>query len=114
MNNFIQKGDTLTLVAPYNIASGDGMLVGKIFAVAMMSALQGAEVEGCRTGVYALKKKAAQAWTQGIPVYWDDTNKQCDTTSTVGIQIGFAANTASNPSDTGDVVLMGGTTVAAS
>lgn len=112
MNNFIQKGDTLTLAAPYSVASGEGMLVGKIFAVAMMSALQGTQVEGCRTGVYTLKKTSAQAWTQGIPVYWDDTNKRCDTTSTLGIQIGFAANTASNPSDTGDVVLMGGTTVA--
>ena len=34
MKNFVQPGSTITLTAPYAVASGDGLLVGAIFGVA--------------------------------------------------------------------------------
>jgi predicted RecA/RadA family phage recombinase len=34
MKNFVQPGNTITLTAPYAVASGDGLLVGYIFGVA--------------------------------------------------------------------------------
>jgi predicted RecA/RadA family phage recombinase len=105
MNNYIQCGDTLTLVAPYNVASGAGFLVGAIFAVAARTVLAGNPVEGVREGVFTLPKTAAQAWAPGDKVYWDDANKRCDSDSTVGLLIGAASEAAANPSDTGVVVL---------
>jgi predicted RecA/RadA family phage recombinase len=105
MNNYIQDGDTLTLVAPYNVASGAGFLVGAIFAVAARTVLAGNQVEGVREGVFTLPKTAAQAWAQGDKIYWDDINKRCDSDSTIGLLIGAASEAAANPSDTGVIVL---------
>lgn len=107
MNNLIQKGKTLSLLAPYAVASGDGMLVGAIFAVATGAALIGAAVEGVTFGVFTLPKTSAQAWTVGQKVYWNDATKKCDTDGTVGQLIGAAAEVAANPTATGSVRLNG-------
>jgi predicted RecA/RadA family phage recombinase len=105
MKNFIQRGDKLTLIAPYAVASGAGFLVGSIFAIAAYDAAIGQEVEGVREGVFTLPKQSTQVWTQGQRVYWDDTNKRVDTTATVGVHIGSAALPAANPSSVGTVVI---------
>ena len=73
VRNYVQKGDTLSLTAPYAIASGAGFKVGSIFAVASGPADSGAAVEGTTVGVFDLAKTSAQAWTQGAAIYWDDT-----------------------------------------
>jgi predicted RecA/RadA family phage recombinase len=110
MKNFIQRGDKLTLIAPYAVASGTGFLVGSIFAIAAYDAAIGQEVEGVREGVFSLPKVSAQAWVQGQRIYWDDTNKRVDSTPTVGIHIGSAALPATNPSSFGTVVMNDNTT----
>lgn len=107
MKNHVQKGDTLTLLAPYAVASGAGFQVGSIFAIAVASAAIGAAVEGQMEGVFTLPKTSAQAWTVGVKVYWDDANKRCDTTSSVGALIGAATAVAANPSSAGNVRLNG-------
>jgi predicted RecA/RadA family phage recombinase len=107
MKNYIQEGDTLTLPAPYAVVSGAGFQVGSIFAVAVASAAAGAPVEGQMEGVFTLPKISAQAWTIGVKVYWDDTNKRCDTTSSVGGLIGAATAVAANPSSSGNVRING-------
>ena len=38
MKNFVQPGNTITLTAPYAVASGDGLLVGYIFGVVRKAA----------------------------------------------------------------------------
>ena len=45
MKNFIQPGNTLTMIAPVDVTSGIGVLVGNIFGVAAFDALAAAEVE---------------------------------------------------------------------
>jgi predicted RecA/RadA family phage recombinase len=107
MKNSIQRGDVLSLVAPYALASGAGFLVGAIFAVASNAAANGELVEGSRTGVYSLAKTSAQAWVTGQRIFWDNVNKRCDTDSTVGLLIGAASALAANPSAVGNVVLNG-------
>lgn len=107
MKNFIQEGKTLTLTAPYQVASGDGLLVGSIFGVAANDAANAAEVEAVTEGVFSLKKTSAQAWTVGALIYWDNTNKECTTTVGTNKLIGTAAAAAVNPSGTGLVRLNG-------
>lgn len=75
MKNFVQRGEVVTLPAPYNVTSGDGMLVGNIFGVATHSALSGAPVETNLVGAVDIKKAASQAWAIGDPIYWDPTGK---------------------------------------
>lgn len=90
MKNFVQPGNTLTLTAPYAVASGDGLLVGSMFGVAAGDAESGATVEAALTGLFDLTKVGSQAWTVGDKVYWDDTNKRCTTVATDNTLIGVA------------------------
>lgn len=107
MKNYVQKGEVLTLVAPYAVVSGGGLLVGSIFAVASGDAANGAPVEGVTCGVFDLPKTSAQAWTVGAKVYWDNTNKVATTTVTSNTLIGVAVADAANPSAIGRVRLNG-------
>lgn len=107
MNNFIQSGNTLTLTAPYDVASGAGFKVGAIFAVAVRTTASGQPVEGQRKGVFELPKTSAQAWEVGQKIYWNDTNKVCTTVATDNLLIGAAAAAAANPSAVGTVLLTG-------
>ncbi len=104
MKNYIQEGDTLELTAPADVKSGDGVLVGKLFGIAAHSAKQGERVNLDREGVYKLPKVAAQAWGEGVLVYWDAGAATTDGTGGK-TKIGYTAAIADNPSDFGDVVL---------
>lgn len=107
MKNFIKEGKTVSLIAPYTVTSGSGLLVGSIFGVASNDAAGGAAVEAVVEGVILLAKTSAQAWTVGALIYWDDTNKVATTTSTSNKLIGVATVAAANPSSTGYVRLNG-------
>lgn len=105
MQNYVQPGKFLTLVAPRALDSGEGFKVGSQFAVATSDSLISVDVEGLTEGVVSLTKLSAQAWTQGEKIYWDDTNHWCTSVSTAGILIGVATEIAANPSATGIVKL---------
>ena len=107
MKNFILKGETITLTAPYTVSSSGGLLVGSIFGVASNDATSGNDVETVTTGVFLIAKTSAQAWTQGVLIYWDDTNKVCTSTASTNKLVGVATAAAANPSATGYVRLNG-------
>jgi len=113
MKSFIQEGDILSVTAPYDVVSGAGALVGSIFGVAGASALSGAAVELKLEGVFDLAKVSAQAWTQGVKIYWDNATKLATTTAAAGANalIGVATQAATNPSATGRVLLVGAFTI---
>ena len=90
MKNYVQPGSTITLAAPYAVASGDGLLVGSIFGVAAGTAANGETVETALVGVYDLKKTASQAWSVGDKVYWDNAAKEVTKTVGSNILIGVA------------------------
>lgn len=105
--NYVQEGKVLDLTAPYDRTTGQGFQVGSLFAVALGTALSGAAIRGQINGVWTLAKTSAQAWTVGQKIYWDNSNKRCDSDSTVGQLIGVATAVAANPSSTGSVRLNG-------
>jgi predicted RecA/RadA family phage recombinase len=89
MKNYIQPGEMVTALAPANVLSGDGVLVGGLFGVAAYDALSGAEVELGTRGVYELPKTTGQAWAAAwAPIYWDNTTKKCTTTAASNLKIG--------------------------
>ncbi|WP_245272254.1 DUF2190 family protein [Xanthobacter sp. 126] len=57
--------------------SGAGVVVGALFGIASTAAPEGAEVELAVVSVFDIAKVSAQAWTQGVKVYWDGTAKNC-------------------------------------
>lgn len=107
MKNYIQDGNSITLPAPYAVTSGGGVLVGKIFGIAVADAASGAPVAIDRGGVFEHAKTSAQAWTVGALIYWDDTAKVFTTAASGNTLVGAAAKAAANPSPTGKVLLDG-------
>lgn len=109
MKNFVQEGDVLTLIAPYDVDAGEGMLVGSLFGIATTDGASGAEVETyIGEGVFDIDKVDAQAWTQGASIYWDNSAKLVTTTSSGNTFVGFAVRAEANPTATGRVRLISG------
>jgi len=107
-SNYIQPGKTLTLTAPYIVASGAGALIGKVFGVALQALAAAASGEFTVEGVWSLAKTSAQTWAVGDVIYWDNVNKRCDNLASAGFtRIGVATAVAANPSSTGEVRLDG-------
>lgn len=96
MKNYVQQGDTLTLTAPYAVNSGDAVLVGKIFAVAVASVASGADGEFVAEGVFDLPALSTDTPAQGAVLYWDNTNKRLTTTATSNTRVGVATVAKAN------------------
>jgi predicted RecA/RadA family phage recombinase len=107
MKNYVQEGDILTLTAPYAVTSGDGFLVGSIFAIASTTAASGATVEGVREGVFSVTALSTDTFTVGAKVYWDNTNKRCTSTASGNTLIGVATVVKASGATTVTVLLDG-------
>lgn len=108
MKNYVQPGDTLTLVAPSGgVESGVPRIIGDLFVVPTVTADDGQPFAAKTTGVYELPKTSAQAWTQCAKVYWDANNGVATTAASGNREIGVAVKAAANPSALGLVRLNG-------
>lgn len=105
MKNAIQEGNVLTLVAPYDVLSGAGVQVGSIFGVAAYDALQTEEIEVSVVEVFEINKKTTDVVTQGLDLYWDDTNKEVTVTASTNLKIGQAILPATSTDTTVQVRL---------
>jgi predicted RecA/RadA family phage recombinase len=90
MKNFVMKGCTITLTAPYAVTSGQALQVGSIVGVAGSDAAISTEVETVLEGVFSLTKATGLAWTQGALIYWDNAARNCTTTVATNKLIGVA------------------------
>lgn len=88
MKSFVQEGGSLSVLAPYDVASGAGFMVGFLFLVAGNTALSGTAVEGMPEGVFTLKAASADTGSVGAKMYWDNSAKQLTTTSAANTLIG--------------------------
>lgn len=88
MKNFVQAGDTISLVAPYAVVSGDGVLVGNLFGVAVADAANAAAVEVVVVGVFDINALSTDTGSVGALMYWDNTNRRTTTTATANELIG--------------------------
>ena len=72
MNNYVQRGDTLTVTAPYALLTGGGCQVGTIFGVTVNTQNLGDSTELVVEGVFDLAKDAS-TFVSGAKVYWDNS-----------------------------------------
>lgn len=101
MNNYVQRGETLTLTPGAAVASGVGYLFGAaLFGVAANDVANGVPGEFRTEGVVTIGKTSALAIAVGDRVFWDATNKVVNKTSTAQQQVGVAVEAAANPSPT--------------
>lgn len=71
MKNFVQSGDVISVIAPYQLTSGQGAKVGALFGIAATDAAAGAPVELAPKGVYDISAVSNEAGNQGAKIYWD-------------------------------------------
>lgn len=90
MKNLVNDGGNVTVPAPYDVASGEGVLVGALFGVAQTAALSGTPVVLELGGTYDLAKAGSQAWALGAQIYWDAAARLCTTSDTGNTAIGKA------------------------
>lgn len=108
MNNFIQHGDMVTIVAAAAVTSGQLVRANSLVGVASTDAAIGAEVEVKTSGVFDLPKTSAQAWQVGQPVYAIAASGLLTNVAGTGnYLVGVAVADAANPSATGRVRLNG-------
>lgn len=106
MRNYIAYGYTVTIAAPTGgVVSGEGVMVGRLFGVALSDAAAGQEVALQTRGVVRLPKTSALAIAVGDRLFWDAANKVVNKTSASQVCIGVAVSAAANPSATVDVLL---------
>jgi predicted RecA/RadA family phage recombinase len=81
MQNYVQKGNTLTVAAPNALTSGQGCQVGNIFGVATNNQGIGDSTELVVEGVFDLAKDTS-TFNSGDKVFWNNTT-QLATSSTL-------------------------------
>ena len=89
MKNFIQPGNTITVVSPAIISSGDGVLIQNLFGVAAYDAIKKDPLELLLEGVFFLPK-AGIPIAQGARVYWDNNLAHVTTVAQGNTLIGVA------------------------
>lgn len=107
MKNFVMKGQTVTLTAPYAVTSGQALQVGSIVGVAGSDAPISTEVETVLDGVFALTKATGVAWTQGLILYWDNAARNVTTVVATNKCIGVAMQAQLAGDTVGNVRLNG-------
>jgi len=105
MKNFIQKGLTLTLLAAAAVQSGEAMLVGKIFGVAVNNVAAGETGEFETEGVFELPALGTDVAALGAILYWDDANKRLTTTAAGNTRVGVAVEAKANGAATAIIKL---------
>lgn len=101
MQNYVESGDNLTLAAPSGgVVSGTPYLIGTLFGVAATTAAQGDDFVLKTMGVFDLPKTSALAISVGDALYWDNTAKELNKTSSGNTLVGKAVAGAANPSAT--------------
>jgi predicted RecA/RadA family phage recombinase len=105
--NFIGPGRSLNLTAPYQRNSGEGALIGTIFAVSLGIVANAAKGDFAFEGVWDITKTAAQTFAEGALVYWDNTAKSVTSVNTGNTRIGVAAAAAAGGDATARVRLNG-------
>jgi predicted RecA/RadA family phage recombinase len=112
--NFIQEGRILPFAAPAGgVVSGQGFMVGGLFAVAQYTAAATLTVEGAVTGVWSLPKTATKTFAAGAPVYWDNAAMSVTSVTTGNFCIGVATLAAAS-GDANATVRLNGIGVTAS
>lgn len=92
--NFVQPGDTITIPAPAAVLSGAPVIAGDIKGIAQGDAAVGAPVDVTTSGVWALPKVAANAFSLGGKVYWNATDGLATSTASGNTLLGVAVEAA--------------------
>lgn len=106
MKNYIGKGDSIYIIAPFNVVSGQPLKIGNIFGFIGAPANSGDKVALHVVGEYGVTKVTTEVWAIGDLIYFDNDLKNFSKTNVSGgVKVGVATEVALNPSTTGKIRL---------
>lgn len=100
MQNYIESGENLEFTAAAAVTAGHPVSIGFINGVSKGTLAIGEVGVMMTSGVFKFTKQAPLAITAGAKVYWDNTNKYINATSSGNQYIGIAAITAASADTT--------------
>jgi len=103
MKNFVEKGETITVTAAADIASGAIVSIGDIAGVAAGKYATGETAVVNLNGVYEVPKVTADVIAQGVKLYV--VAGQAGVTATGNVFLGYAHNSAAGVAGTINVLL---------
>lgn len=110
MKNHVQPGRMMDFTAPSGgVVSGTPLLIGALIVIPAATAAQGDRFAGATEGVFdvpAATHATTQAWTEGLLLYWDDTNKVFTITSSGNTKKAIAAEAKASTAAIGRVKLI--------
>ena len=89
--NYIQPGRIIDTVCPAAVASGAVMIVGSGIRVALTAGAAAATIAASAEGVFSLAANPAEAWVDGIHLYWDGDNNWLTAVAGAFVYAGCAA-----------------------
>lgn len=105
MKNYTGSGDIVEVTAPANVVSGQPVLVGLIFGIAVRAASSGQVVPIQITGRVRVNKDTNLVISQGDRVFWDAANAWVDKTAAAQVPVGRALETTINTTPTIEILL---------
>jgi predicted RecA/RadA family phage recombinase len=112
MKNYVQPGDVISAVAPYQRNAGEASILGgSLFGVAVDTVASGSTGVFALNGVYDITKNtgAGESYTLGQRLFWDNTNKRITSTSTSNVAVGLCVVAAATGDATARIKLAGST-----
>lgn len=105
MNNWLKDALTVDVIAPAGgVASSEVLISGGIKGVTATAEGAGNKVAVLTEAVFSLPKATSHAWTEGMPLFWDQANAKA-TPLPVGPHIGEAESAALLAATTGRVIV---------
>lgn len=103
----VSEGKYPTFTAPSGgVVAGTGVLIGSKFVIPTVTVAADERFAGIGgPEIVEHAKVSAQAWTEGVKIYFDSALEQMTTTAGGNTLVGVAAEAAANPSATGRVLL---------
>jgi predicted RecA/RadA family phage recombinase len=94
--NFVQRGENITVLAASIAVSGELVVMGSLFGVALHDAAANDELTLKTGGVWELPKTSANEPAAGDPAYWDADVSEITTTATDNTKVGVFTEAAAN------------------
>jgi predicted RecA/RadA family phage recombinase len=105
MQNYISKGDTLTLVAPSAVNSGDGIIINGLFVVAAADIASGEKGAFIAEGVVELAKDTATAFALGEAVEWETAGSKLVAAAAGNLDAGYCVEAVGAAATTAKIKL---------
>jgi len=106
MKTLLSSGETVQITASGTVTGGTGLLTGQLFGVPEHSGVSGDLITVRVRGVVTIAKTSALAISVGDTLYWDDTGKVVNKTSSAQKEVGVAVSAAADPSATVEMLLV--------